>query len=245
MRPWRIIPLLASALALVSCKEDAPLGNPPDYLVEVHESATFDYLLYEPLNRSLAENGRYPLIISLHGIGERGSDPHLLRRDGLPAVVETDADFPFYLIAPQCPATTEWYYHRTDTLTHAFIRLMLARYPIDPARVYLTGYSMGGIGTWDMAIRHPQWFAAIVPIAARRESYWDPCSMTGIPVRAFHGALDEVVPLAAGQDVVDAFAACGGDVKFTVYPESTMIPGRGPTIPKHSSNGCCSSVKST
>jgi predicted peptidase len=203
---------------LAGCNTDDPLGNPPAYLQEVLETQTWDYLLYVPTNTSAQEARGFPLIISLHGIGERGNDPQRVKRDGLAKVFDSDPDFPFYMVAPQCPESTEWYYDRTDTLTYKFILMILQRYPVDPDRVYITGFSMGGIGAWDMAIRYPELFAAVAPIAARRESYWNPCSMKKVPIWAFHGAMDDVVPLAAGQDVVDAFKACGGTVQFTIYP---------------------------
>lgn len=184
----------------------------------VYGRGPLNFLLFMPSSTAAAEQGKYPLIISLHGIGERGSDLQLLKGDGLPKILDGNSTFPFVVVSPQCPLPTEWYYDRTDTLVRALIDSVLRWYPVDPNRVYITGYSMGGIGSWDMGIRHPGYFAAAAPIAARREASWDPCSMAGVPVWAFHGDDDSVVPLYRGEDVVNAFRACGGEVMFTVYP---------------------------
>jgi predicted peptidase len=187
---------------------------------EVYGKGPLNYLLFMPQATSAAENGRYPLILSLHGIGERGNDLRALKKDGLPKLLDGFGSFPFIVVSPQCAVSTEWYYDRTDTLVDQLLRIVVQRYPVDTMRIYMTGYSMGGIGAWDMAIRHPSWFAAVMPIAARREPGWNPCPMSGIPVWAFHGALDDVVPLAKGQDVVDAFRTCAGAATFTVYPDA-------------------------
>jgi len=90
-------------------------------------------------------------------------------------------------------------------------------YAVDPNRIYVTGLSMGGIGTWHLATAYPQRFAAIAPICG----YGNPstvCAIRHLPVWAFHGADDEMVPLERGQATVDALRACGGNVMFTVYP---------------------------
>jgi predicted peptidase len=95
----------------------------------------------------------------------------------------------------------------------------IARYPVDTNRIYLTGLSMGGIGTLDFAIRYPQRFAAIIPIAFRIEPGWNVCALTNIPTWAFHGALDPIIPLSNAQSVIAALIACGGNPTFTIYPD--------------------------
>jgi predicted peptidase len=204
-------------LAGVRCASDNPAPAGPSQEA-VYGRGPLNYLLFVPASSAARKHGRYPLILSLHGIGERGSDLQLLKRDGLPKILDGNSSFQFMVVSPQCPVSTEWYYDRTDTLVRELLDSLLAWYPVDTGRVYITGYSMGGIGAWDMGIRHPRYFAAAAPIAARREGSWDPCSMVGVPVWAFHGDQDDVVPLYRGQDVVNAFRACGGDATFTVYP---------------------------
>lgn len=205
-----------SAASLVFVAEPEP---PPPPLVqeEVYNPSSLNYLLFRAQNQRAVRDGKFPVIISLHGIGERGSDLRRLKAGGLPRILDGNNDFPFFVISPQCPANTEWYYDRTDLLIRKLVEEVLARYPVDRRRVYITGYSMGGIGTWDMGIRHPNLFAAAAPIAARGEEGWEVCAMTEIPVWAFHGDRDEVVPLSAGQRMVDQFRNCGGEITFTIY----------------------------
>lgn len=197
------------------------LGNYGDVIEQIPvytPAPDLNYLLFMPNNADAVIDGKFPLLVSLSGIGERGSDLNLLKQEGLPEILDGWNSFPFIVIAPQCPPTTEWYYDRTDTLIRRMIEQALVSLPVDPQRIYLTGYSMGGIACWDMGARHPDLFAAIIPIASRREAGPNLCNMRDIPVWAFHGANDPVVPLPLGQGVVNIFRSCGGKAKFTVYP---------------------------
>jgi predicted peptidase len=94
-----------------------------------------------------------------------------------------------------------------------------ARYAVDPDRIYLTGLSMGGFGTWAWAIAEPHRFAAIAPICGGGAPA-AVCALRHLPVWAFHGARDTVVPLHRSEDMVRALEACGGNVRFTIYPEA-------------------------
>ncbi|WP_375510152.1 prolyl oligopeptidase family serine peptidase [uncultured Nostoc sp.] len=156
-----------------------------------------------------------PTILFLHGAGERGSNLDNLKRHGVAKIVEQQPDFPFIVISPQCPRGEYW---NVDRLS-ALLDEVIASYPIDPDRVYLTGLSMGGYGTWHLAAAQPERFAAIAPIcgggnpqAAR--------NLKNLPVWAFHGAKDNVVPLSESEIMVSALKARDGNVKFTVYPEA-------------------------
>ncbi len=191
---------------------------PPIEQEEVYNPSSLNYLLFLPRDTTARIEGKFPLILSLHGIGERGSDLQRVKRDGLPRMLDGNNAFPFIVISPQCPATTEWYYDRTDTLVRMLLDEVLVRYPIDRRRIYVTGFSMGGIGAWDLGIRYPNRFAAIAPIASRGEDSWNVCSMVEVPVWAFHGANDTTVPLSAAQALVQRFINCGGEVTFTIYP---------------------------
>ncbi len=191
---------------------------PPIEQEEIYNPSSLNYLLFMPRDTTARIEGKFPLILSLHGIGERGSDLQRVKRDGLPRMLDGNNSFPFIVISPQCPATTEWYYHRTDTLLRKLLDEALVRYPIDRRRIYVTGFSMGGIGAWDLGIRYPNRFAAIAPIASRGEDSWNVCSMAEVPVWAFHGANDTTVPLSAAQTLVQRFINCGGEVMLTIYP---------------------------
>ncbi len=184
---------------------------------EFYDTGTLNYLLFMPEDTSAMIDGKFPLLVSLHGIGDRGNNLQLLKRDGMPKILDGYRTFPFIVLSPQCPESTEWYYDRTDKLTVALINEIISKYPVDPDRIYVTGYSMGGIGTYDLAIRYPGMFAAVLPIAARAEAYWNICDMKEVPTWAFHGNLDPLVPLHKGQFVVSVLRNCGCNINFTVY----------------------------
>lgn len=218
--------LILSAFVIIfaGCKTDEEITAPAEgergYQTEVRDSDGYKFLLFMPASDAQMVNGKYPAIIFLHGIGERGSDLQILKKEGLPKILDGDKNFPFIVISPQCPATTEWYYSNENNVgkMESMIADVIRRYPVDTSRIYLTGLSMGGIATWYFALKVPGRFAAIAPAAFRGDG-WSPCSASPIPVWAFHGALDNVIPLQLAQNLVDQFKACGGNIKFTVYPD--------------------------
>lgn len=171
------------------------------------------YLLYIP--DEVPESGAYPLLLFLHGAGERGDDLEMVKKHGPPSLVDAQKDFPFVLVSPQCPRNSWW-----DS--RELLRLLdqvESKVPIDPDRVYVTGLSMGGFGTWALAMEAPRRFAAIMPICGggdleRVER------IKHIPVWVFHGAKDPVVPVQRSDDMVNALKELGADVKYTRYPEA-------------------------
>lgn len=195
-------------------------GEP--YFVKVTDSKGYKTLVLVPSNTSETVNGKYPAILFLHGIGESGNDLDMLKQKGFPRVLEGDQQFPFIFIMPQCPSSTEWYYTNADNITamNLFLDDILSRFPVDPARLYITGLSMGGIGSWYFAIKMPSRFAALVPVAFRGDG-WSPAPAKEIPVWAFHGAKDSVIPIAKAQLLVDQFKAAGGNIRFDPYPNGS------------------------
>ncbi len=208
----------------ISCgKSENPVvsnENNKGYQVEVRDSPGFNFLLFMPKNESEKIDGKFPTILFLHGIGEVGNDLQKLKNEGLPKILDGDMNFPFIVISPQCPSSTEWYYTNENNVgaMNDLLDDALKRYPIDPSRLYITGLSMGGIGTWYFAINMHERFAAMAPVAFRGDG-WSPCPASDIPVWAFHGAKDNVIPLSKAQNIVDQFKACGGNIEFTVYPD--------------------------
>lgn len=178
-----------------------------------------DYLVHVP--PGVAPDGGWPLVLFLHGAGERGRDLELVKREGLPRVVEHGHGASFVAVAPQCPTGATWQPHARTLL--ALLDHLLATRPIDAARVYLTGISMGGYGTWALAVSNPGRFAAIVPICGgglRSLGFPERVrELAHLPVWAFHGALDDIVPLDESRRLVDALTAAGGDARLTVYPD--------------------------
>jgi predicted peptidase len=172
------------------------------------------YLLYLPWEYDTKEQ-KWPLIVFLHGAGERGDDLEKVKRHGIPKILEKEMDFPFIVVSPQCPAKTWWTEHFRSVI--ALIDYIKESYNVDSSRIYLTGMSMGGFGTWFLAELYPEYFAAIAPVCGGGEQIV--ASRLEMPIWAFHGAKDNLVPLKRSQEMIDAVKAAGGDVKFTVYPD--------------------------
>lgn len=174
---------------------------------------TMKYLLYLP--KGYEQKSAWPLVLFLHGAGERGDNLEIVKQHGLPILIAEGKQFPFIVVAPQCPASQSW---ETFELT-ALLDEIVEKYKVDRDRIYVTGLSMGGFATWALAARTPNRFAAILPICGRG----DPSQakrMIHIPVWAFHGAKDPLVPLNMSQKMVDALKKNGGNAKLTVYPEA-------------------------
>jgi predicted peptidase len=179
------------------------------------------YLLHVPPWPTPDRPAGWPLILFLHGSLERGEDLDLVKRQGLPRLLAHDEGFPFVVVSPQCPTGGGWYRR-----SRALVRLLdqvIATQRVDPARIYLTGISMGGYGTWGLAAQRPERFAAIAPICGgglRSQGFPAKIrALRGVPVWAFHGLLDDAVPCAESEQLVAALRAEGGDVRFTLYPD--------------------------
>jgi len=185
-------------------------------VMERQITVKIDYLLFLPQQYE-PEGKPWPLIIFLHGAGERGDDLQKVKVHGLPKMVENRKDFPFIVVSPQC-LEGKWWLHKTETLK-ALLDEIMAKYNVDRSRVYLTGLSMGGHGTWHLALAYPEYFAALAPICGEGEPYLA-ARLKQVPVWAFHGARDTVVPLARSQEMVNAVKTAGGDARLTVYPEA-------------------------
>lgn len=174
------------------------------------------YLTFLPEHYSSRKH--WPLVLFLHGRDERGDDPQRVKTHGLPKLADEGRCYPFVLIAPQCPSGKKW---SVDFL-ESVLDDVLGRYRVDPARVVLTGLSMGGNGAWKWAIRHPNRFAGLVPVAAWGD-HRKISRLGRLPVWAFHGARDRVVPLARGKAMVSALKKAGGRVKCTVYKTADHV----------------------
>ena len=159
----------------------------------------------------------WPLVVFLHGSGERGSDLGRVKLHGLPKHAAAGRDHPFILCAPQLEAAADEDEPWDAAVLHALLPALHARWRIDPLRTTATGMSLGGDAVWHWASAYPDDLAAIAPVCG----HGDPaavCKARQVPVRAYHGDADPVVPLARQQACVDALRACGGSVTFTIYP---------------------------
>ncbi len=178
-------------------------------------SVTLDYLLYLPADYDDKES--WPLLMFLHGAGERGDSLKRVKIHGPPKLIEAGRQFPFVVVSPQCP-TGQWWSSKPLELT-ALLDEIVEKYKVDEDRIYLTGLSMGGFGTWTLAAYTPERFAAIVPICGGGEAFATR-RLGKIPTWVFHGAKDPVVPLARSEDMVKALKRIDEQVKFTVYPDA-------------------------
>jgi len=182
---------------------------------QVVRTVKLNYLLHLPKN--LAEKEKWPLILFLHGAGERGDDVAKVRAHGIPKIVEKQDDFPFITVSPQC-ASRSWWTMEVEAL-NALLDDIVAKYPVDQKRIYLTGLSMGGYGTWQLAAEYPERFAAIAPICGGGE-HEKASRLKDIPAWVFHGAKDTVVKPEESEKMVDVLKAVGGNVKYTLYPDA-------------------------
>jgi predicted peptidase len=170
------------------------------------------YLLHLPEGYEQSRQ-LWPLILHLHGAGERGADFEKLRAFGLARVVERQPEFPFIVVSPLCPEDDFW----RNEILFALLDDVCERHAVDVQRVYVTGASMGGYGTWNLAAHEPQRFAAIAPICGRAAGLWT-WPLTKMPIWVFHGERDPIVPLDESARMVEALKKQGNDVKFTIYP---------------------------
>jgi predicted peptidase len=195
-----------------------------------------DTLLYRQLFPDYDTLRKYPLVIFLHGSGERGKDNEAQLKWGVKNFA-TDKNmkmYPAFVIAPQCPANDGWSNFSESKINSVLVlkksptkpmELVIAlvyeltkKFPIDPKRIYITGLSMGGYGTFDAIERYPNLFAAAVPVCGGGDVSLA-SSIKHIPIWIFHGAEDSVVPAAFSRNMVEALTKAGAHPGYTQYPE--------------------------
>lgn len=172
-----------------------------------------NYLLYLPDNYDQKDS--WPLLLFLHGSGERGDDLELVKKHGPPKLIDEGHSFPFIVASPQCPKDRRW----EPIELAALLDHLEEKLDVDTDRIYVTGLSMGGFGTWELASFMPHRLAAIAPICGGGEKYWVR-QFVHLPVWAFHGAKDTGVPLERSQMMIDELKRKGGSPKLTIYPEA-------------------------
>jgi predicted peptidase len=183
-----------------------------------------DYLLFLPEGYDAKGEKRWPLILFLHGAGERGTNIWKVATHGPPKIAGKSPGFPFIVVSPQCPEGETW----SDHAILALLDEILRTHAVDPKKVYLTGLSMGGYGTWSLGMKYPERFAAIAPVCGGGEpihihlaSRTKERALTGLGVWAFHGAKDPVVPVVESERMIAALKKAGvKDVKLTIYPKA-------------------------
>lgn len=243
MRRLLLVSLAIFGLIATSSRPRAaedPMPVDPATLYEAHtldydddgEQATLPYRLLRP--KAMEEGTRMPLVVFLHGAGERGDD-NLAQLKFLPTWMATDEareSHSCFLLAPQCRRDKWWANFRRDpaegdplaeppaadlAAVVTVIEQLLADEPIDPDRIYLTGLSMGGFGSWDLAARMPERFAALLPICGGGDPRLAKRYL-GLPIWCFHGGADPVVRPELSRRMIEAIEAAGGSPIYTEYP---------------------------
>ncbi len=177
-----------------------------------NEDFAYSFLAYLP--EDMQDGEKLPLILFLHGAGERGEDLELLYANGLPKYFKENPPVRAIMVAPQCPAGITWA-NQIEKLKTFFDKI-IATYPVDPDKVTLTGLSMGGFGTWEFAMTYPETFAAIAPVCGGGQA-WRCDALLHMPVRAFHGDKDTVVSPTNSYEIVDRLIALGCNPELTVF----------------------------
>lgn len=211
------------SLALATSAQEAGSQSAHRFSKTVTLEMEAEYLLYLPEGYSDSGSEEWPLLIFLHGAGERGSDIEKVKVHGPPKIAEREGGLPFIVVSPQCPSGSWW---DIETL-NALLDEVMAERAVDPSRVYLTGLSMGGFGSWAWAAQSPERFAAAAPIcgggeprSTRRGGTEKRSARARLPIWNFHGAQDTVVRPEQSEEMVEAWKQLGANVKYTVYPDA-------------------------
>ncbi|MBR9990683.1 MAG: dienelactone hydrolase family protein [Gemmatimonadetes bacterium] len=182
--------------------------------VRVERRFAGEYLIYLPADYDPSR--KWPLLLFLHGAGERGNDVGNVAFHGPPKLIrEATMDLPFIVVSPQVPEDRIWSVRFLDAVLEEIAR----SHSVDEDRVYVTGLSMGGYGTWELAMEFPHRFAAIAPISGGG-TMPGACTLRHLPIWAFHGALDQVVPPWHTEDFVTRLRACDGRIRYTRYEDA-------------------------
>ncbi len=175
------------------------------------------YLLYLPEIYG-KDQQPLPLILFLHGSGERGRNPDKIRSFGPPRVAGTQKGFPFIVLAPQCPSGKWWTDADVTETVMALLEETCKNYLVDTDRTYLTGMSMGGFGAWNLAQQYPDRFAALAVVCGGGNPYLQ-TRLRDLPTRVFHGGQDKHVPVQMAQQMVGVLKQIGGQVELLIYPK--------------------------
>jgi predicted esterase len=176
--------------------------------------ARYEYRVDWPRDYDRENGPPLPLLLFLHGSGERGDDLERVRVHGPVKVEQAGRHLPFLIVSPQCPAGEWWSAAQLKDLLDE----VEAKYRVDADRVFVTGLSMGGYGTWELAAECPERFAAIAPICGAG-GVADAPRLKDLPAWVFHGQQDRSVPFQRSAEMVKALRKAGGRVRFTKYPD--------------------------
>jgi predicted peptidase len=227
-----LVSVLVALLPAVQAKQSGFLHRTVDV-----SGVSYKYQVFVPDN--FTPDKKWPVILFLHGAGERGSDGEGQTAIGLPARLRLDPRFPAVVVMPQCERGAWWGDPKMEAQAFGALDAAMKEFKGDPQRLYLTGLSMGGYGAWAFAYKYPDRFAAVTPVCggvvgsrrfmtppdwhplarAPEDPYQETAShLTKVPIWAFHGASDPVVPVTESRKLTEAIKAGGGNVRYTEYP---------------------------
>jgi len=173
------------------------------------------YLVQLPKAYHSKSYEEWPLILFLHGAGEKGHELDIVKRFGPPKIAD-EKDLPFVIVSPQCPFGNRW----TLLIEQLYdiLKEVIIKYRVDTKRIYLTGLSMGGFGTWAMAIKFPDIFAAIAPVCGGSQPQYAR-KIKHIPCWVFHGENDKVIPVESSREMVYELNNLNANIKYTEYKD--------------------------
>jgi predicted peptidase len=210
---------LIASPSLAVAATNAPAGGFSDRVFKDAEGKEFKYVLFVPHDYS--PDKAWPVILFLHGAGERGDDGAAQVKVGLgPAVAKREKTFPAIAVFPQCSSGGTWRAESNSNDATRALQILAEvekEYKIDANREYLTGLSLGGMGTWSIALKFPDRFAAIVPICGRGDTS-QAAKIAQLPTWCFHGDEDRAVPVEGSRSMIAAMKDAGGHPKYTEYP---------------------------
>ncbi|NHN24160.1 prolyl oligopeptidase family serine peptidase [Flavobacterium jejuense] len=182
------------------------------FSTEICQNRTYEYLLHKPKGKE-----KKPLIIFLHGSGEKGTDLEKVKVHGPFKYLKTN-ELDAFVLVPQCPQDVYW---ESESL-YQLIQSVIKENNIDTSRIYLTGLSMGAWGAWNLAFAHPDMFAALVPIAGfvDRVPMLENCKIKDIPTRIFHGLVDDVVDVNYSIEIYKKLKKCSIDIELTIFDDA-------------------------
>jgi predicted peptidase len=211
----RIILLSFTFLILITPSFAGPQTE-QSFSAEAKLQVGYRYLLSLPEGYDTAPTKKWPLLVFLHGAGERGDNLQLLKKHGPPKLIEAGKKFEAIVISPQVPEKNIWNPHAVKALVDELIKT----HRVDTSRLYLTGISMGGFGTWDTALAYPDTFAAIAPICGGAGVGFVMAErIKDLPCWIFHGDKDGAVPVDFSLKMHGALQKAGSQAKLTLYPE--------------------------
>lgn len=210
----KTLALLSLAFVLAARAEDPAPGKQVEQSLANPDGKAMPYLLYLPKDHG-ASSTNFPLMLFLHGRGESDGPLAVVKKWGPPRLLDRGEQMPWIVVSPQCPREDSWARPTQQALLVKLIEEISTKHKVDKKRIYLTGLSMGGYGSWRLAADRPELFAAVAPVCGGGDPK-DAEKLKDVPIWVWHGTEDTAVPLKRSQDMVEAIKAAGGTkIRFT------------------------------